>query len=127
MGTIEFVIPVTGFLAGLEPRFQVMDAAGVFDSVEHGQKVFTTPRSARASPSGARRKVSSPCCWRSTAPDARLTQACAHGGGSQGAENPGSPARRRFTSSRFKKLGVAPLSMALGESCPRCKIAPSTG
>ena len=31
MGTIEFAIPAVGFLIGLEPRFQVFDAAGMFD------------------------------------------------------------------------------------------------
>src|SRR3974390_1647225 len=28
LGTIEFAIPAVGFLIGLEPRFQVFDAAG---------------------------------------------------------------------------------------------------
>src|SRR4051812_12300150 len=43
LGTIEFTAPAVGFLIGLEPRFQVLDAAGLFDSVEHGQKVLTDP------------------------------------------------------------------------------------
>lgn len=40
MGTIEVTIPAVGFLVGLEPRFQVLDAPGLFDSVEHGQRVL---------------------------------------------------------------------------------------
>jgi TRAP-type C4-dicarboxylate transport system substrate-binding protein len=43
MGTIEFAIPATGFLIGIEPRFQVFDAAGTFDSVAHSQKVLNDP------------------------------------------------------------------------------------
>jgi len=43
MGTIEFAIPAIGFLIGLEPRFQVLDAAGMFDSVAHSQKVLADP------------------------------------------------------------------------------------
>src|SRR5450756_3171661 len=35
MGTIEFAIPAVGFLIGMEPRFQVFDAAGMFDGIEH--------------------------------------------------------------------------------------------
>lgn len=43
MGTIEFAIPAVGFLIGMEPRFQVFDAAGLFDSVAHSQKVLADP------------------------------------------------------------------------------------
>jgi C4-dicarboxylate-binding protein DctP len=43
MGTIEFAMPAVGFLIGMEPRFQVFDAAGVYDSVEHSQKVLADP------------------------------------------------------------------------------------
>jgi C4-dicarboxylate-binding protein DctP len=43
MGTIEMALPAVGFLIGMEPRFQVFDAAGLFDSVEHGQKVLADP------------------------------------------------------------------------------------
>ena len=43
LGTIEFTVPAVGFLIGLEPRFQTLDAAGLFDSVEHGQKVLNDP------------------------------------------------------------------------------------
>jgi TRAP-type transport system periplasmic protein len=43
LGTIEFAIPAVGFLIGLEPRFQVFDAAGIFDSVAQSQKVLTDP------------------------------------------------------------------------------------
>jgi TRAP-type C4-dicarboxylate transport system substrate-binding protein len=43
LGTIEMTLPASGFLIGLEPRFQVFDAAGLFDSVEHGHKVLNDP------------------------------------------------------------------------------------
>jgi len=43
MGTIEMALPAVGFLIGMEPRFQVFDAAGLFDSVAHGQKVLADP------------------------------------------------------------------------------------
>ncbi len=43
MGTIEFAIPAVGFLIGMEPRFQVFDAAGTFDGVAHSQKVLADP------------------------------------------------------------------------------------
>jgi TRAP-type C4-dicarboxylate transport system substrate-binding protein len=43
IGTIEVVAPATGFLIGLDPRFQIFDAAGLFDSMEHAQKVLSDP------------------------------------------------------------------------------------
>jgi TRAP-type transport system periplasmic protein len=43
LGTIEFAIPAVGFLIGLEPRFQVFDAGGLFDSVEQSQKTLADP------------------------------------------------------------------------------------
>jgi C4-dicarboxylate-binding protein DctP len=43
LGTIEMTVPAVGFLIGLEPRFQVFDAPGLFEDVEHAQKVFTDP------------------------------------------------------------------------------------
>ncbi|HEV2573238.1 TRAP transporter substrate-binding protein [Methylocella sp. CPCC 101449] len=43
MGTIEMTFPAIGFYIGLEPRFQTLDANGLFDSTEHGQKVLADP------------------------------------------------------------------------------------
>lgn len=43
LGTIEMTMPASGFLIGLEPRFQIFDLAGLFDSVEHGHKVLNDP------------------------------------------------------------------------------------
>jgi TRAP-type transport system periplasmic protein len=43
LGTIEFAIPASSFLIGLEPRFQVFDAAGTFSSVAQSQKVLADP------------------------------------------------------------------------------------
>lgn len=43
LGTIQMTIPAAGFVTGLEPRFQVLDVPGLFDSVQHTQRVFTDP------------------------------------------------------------------------------------
>lgn len=43
MGTIEMTLPIIGFLSALEPRFQVLDAAGLFDSEEHALNTFSDP------------------------------------------------------------------------------------
>ena len=43
MGTIEMTIPAIGFMIGLEPRFQTLEAAGLFDSMSHGMKALGDP------------------------------------------------------------------------------------
>ncbi len=43
LGTIEMTAPIIGFLSKLDPRFQVLDAAGLFDSEEHALKTLSDP------------------------------------------------------------------------------------
>ncbi|MGQ0652105.1 MAG: TRAP transporter substrate-binding protein [Betaproteobacteria bacterium] len=43
LGTIEGFVTPTSFLVSVEPRFQVMDAIGVFQSPEHLNKVLQDP------------------------------------------------------------------------------------
>ncbi len=43
MGTIEAVGPASGFLIGLEPRFQVFDVPGLFTDIAQAQRVFDDP------------------------------------------------------------------------------------
>jgi TRAP-type transport system periplasmic protein len=43
MGTIEAAASANGFWISLEPRFQVLDAPGLFDSVSHGFKMLNDP------------------------------------------------------------------------------------
>src|SRR4051794_28514267 len=44
MGTIEAVGPASGFLIGLEPRFQVFDVPGLFGDMAQAQRVFADPQ-----------------------------------------------------------------------------------
>src|SRR5437588_2448790 len=43
LGTIEAAASANGFWISLEPRFQVLDAPGLFDSVSHGFKALNDP------------------------------------------------------------------------------------
>src|SRR6266576_5810127 len=43
LGTIEAAASANGFWISLEPRFQVLDAPGLFDSVSHGFKMLNDP------------------------------------------------------------------------------------
>ena len=43
LGTIEVAASANGFWISLEPRFQVLDAPGLFDSVQHGFRMLNDP------------------------------------------------------------------------------------
>lgn len=43
LGTIESFVTPTSFVVGTDPRFQVMDAPGVFDSPEHVHRIINDP------------------------------------------------------------------------------------
>lgn len=43
LGTIEMTLVASGFFVGLDPRYLVFDAAGLFDDMNHGNRVFQDP------------------------------------------------------------------------------------
>ncbi|MDR6266885.1 TRAP transporter substrate-binding protein [Roseobacter sp. N2S] len=45
MGTIEVSFSIIGFFSSLDPRFQVLDAGGLFDSPEHAMQALQQPES----------------------------------------------------------------------------------
>ncbi len=42
-GTIEVTAPATGFFVKVDPRFEVFDVPGLFDDLEHAQRVLADP------------------------------------------------------------------------------------
>ena len=43
LGTVEAWVGPPGFVKGVEPSYQVLDAPGLFDSLEHAQKAISDP------------------------------------------------------------------------------------
>jgi TRAP-type transport system periplasmic protein len=43
LGTIEMTLVASGFFIGMDPRYLVFDAAGLFDDLNHGNRVFQDP------------------------------------------------------------------------------------
>src|SRR5205814_1907991 len=43
LGTIEMTLVASGFFIGIDPRYLVFDAAGLFDDMNHGNRVFQDP------------------------------------------------------------------------------------
>jgi TRAP-type C4-dicarboxylate transport system substrate-binding protein len=118
LGTIEFTVPAVGFLIGLEPRFQTLDAAGLFDSLAHGHKVLADPDiRARLATFGESKGVeplitflNGPMMLAShkpvrTAADIRGLKLRVPGAAPMHIEP-------------FKKLGASPVSLPLGEVLP---------
>lgn len=44
LGTVEAWIGPAGFVKGVEPRYQVLDAPGLFDNLGHAQRAITDPK-----------------------------------------------------------------------------------
>jgi C4-dicarboxylate-binding protein DctP len=118
MGTIEIVAPASGFLIGLEPRFQAFDAPGLFPSLEAAQKTFADAEvRKRMSEYGAAKGmepiailVHGPQMLLSTKPIRKIDDFKG-----QKLRVPGAAP---LQIEPFRKLGAAPLSMPLGEVLP---------
>jgi TRAP-type transport system periplasmic protein len=115
LGTIEVVVPATGFLLGLEPRFQLFDAPGLFEDIPHGHRVLTDPEvRKRLATFGASKGVEplvvyphSPLMLLSHKPVRTIADIRG-----QKIRVPGSAPMHIEP---FRKLGASPLSMPLGE------------
>ena len=118
LGTIEAAASANGFWISLEPRFQVLDAPGLFDSVSHGYKMLNDPGiRARMATWGADKGVEvlapslySPLMLLShkairTVADFRGQKIRTQGGAPIQVEP-------------LKKVGVLPVSLPLGEALP---------
>jgi TRAP-type transport system periplasmic protein len=116
LGTIEVTMPAVGFLVGLEPRFQVLDAPGLFDSVEHAQRVFGDPEVKKRLAGFGESKGIEPLVTFANGPMMLLT----HKGVRSLADFKGqkirAPGGAPVQMEPFKRLGASPLSMPPGEA-----------
>jgi TRAP-type transport system periplasmic protein len=118
LGTIEVGGAASGFFTSLEPRFQVMDGLGIFDDIQHAFRVLTDPEiRARLATWGADKGVELivPGTYgqmTALAHKAIRTAADFHG---QKIRTPGGSA---IQIEPFRKLGILPVSLPLGEVLP---------
>jgi TRAP-type C4-dicarboxylate transport system substrate-binding protein len=118
LGTIEVTAPATGFLVGLEPRFQLFDAPGLFDSMTHARKVLSDPGIRdRLASFGSRKGVEilaiyphGPLMLLSHKPVRTVVNF-------QG-QKIRVPGAAPLHLEPFRKLGASPISMPLGEVLP---------
>jgi TRAP-type C4-dicarboxylate transport system substrate-binding protein len=118
LGTIEFAIPAVGFLIGLEPRFQVFDAAGLFDSVEHGQKVLADPAVRARLASFGEAKGIEPLVMALNGPLMVASHKAIRTVADFRGQKIRVPGAAPLHIEPFKKLGASPVSIPLGEVLP---------
>ena len=118
LGTIEAGSAANGFWVSLEPRFQILDAPGLFDDVLHGYRILTDPAiRSRLATFGADKGVEmlTPGIY---SPLMLLT----HKGVRSLADFQGQKIRTQggapIQVEPLKKVGVLPVSLPLGEALP---------
>jgi C4-dicarboxylate-binding protein DctP len=118
LGTIEAAASANGFWVSLEPRFQVLDAPGLFDDLIHGNKMLNDPDiRARMATWGADKGVEmltpglySPLMILSH----KAIRTIADFHGQKIRTQGGAPIQVE----PLKKVGVIPVSLPLGEALP---------
>jgi C4-dicarboxylate-binding protein DctP len=118
LGTIEAAASANGFWVSLEPRFAVLDAPGLFDTLEHGFKMMNDPAiRARMATWGADKGIEvlapslySPLMLLSH----KAVRTVADLNGQKIRTQGGAP----IQVDPLKKLGVIPVSLPLGEALP---------
>ena len=118
LGTIEFAMPAVGFLIGLEPRFQMFDAAGLFDSVEHGQKVLADPAVRARLASFGEAKGVEPLIMALNGPLMVVSHKPIRTVADFKGQKIRVPGAAPLHIEPFKRLGASPVSMPLGEVLP---------
>jgi TRAP-type C4-dicarboxylate transport system substrate-binding protein len=115
MGTIEMVMPASGFLIGTEPRFQVFDAPGLFKDMAHAQRVFADPEMRKRLATFADAKGMEMIAAWPHGPLALLSHKAVRKADDFKGQKIRVPGAAPLQIEPFKKLGASPVSMPLGE------------
>ncbi|MBX9845237.1 MAG: TRAP transporter substrate-binding protein [Xanthobacteraceae bacterium] len=118
LGTIEAAASANGFWVSLEPRFQVLDAPGMFDTLEQGFKVLNDPEiRARLATWGADKgiEVLAPSLY---SPLMLLSHKAVRAVGDLNGQKIRTQGGAPIQVDPLKKLGVIPVSLPLGEALP---------
>ncbi|MCK9909049.1 TRAP transporter substrate-binding protein [Microbacteriaceae bacterium K1510] len=115
MGTIEAVVPASGFLIGLEPRLQVFDAPGLFTDMAQAQRVFADPQvRARLATFGAAKGIE-PLAIFAHGPLMLVSHKPIRKADDFKGQKIRVPGAAPLQVEPFRKLGALPVSMPLGE------------
>ena len=115
MGTIEAVVPASSFFIGLEPRFQVFDAPGLFNDMAHAQRVFADPEVRKQLSTLGGAKGIEPLAILPHGPLMLLSHKPIRAVADFKGQKIRVPGAAPLQIEPFKKLGASPVSMPLGE------------
>lgn len=118
LGTIEMTTPAVGFFIGLDSRFQTLDAAGLFDSIEHGQKVLNDPEIRKRLETFGEAKGVEPLFTFLNGPLMILSHKPIRSLADFKGQKIRVPGPAPLQIEPFRKLGVSPVSLPLGEALP---------
>src|SRR2546430_6548971 len=118
LGTIEMTLPATGFLAALEPRFVVFDAPGLFDSMQHAERVFADADIAKRLATFGATKGVEPLITFVHGPLMLLAHRPIRAVGDFKGQKIRVPGGAPLHFEPFRKLGASPLSIPIGEVMP---------
>jgi len=118
LGTIEMTTPATGFFIGLEPRFLVFDAPGLFDNMQHAQRVFADPAVRKRLAGFGQGKGVEPLFTFAHGPLMLLSHKPVRATGDFAGQKIRVPGGAPLHLEPFRKLGASPVSMPLGEVMP---------
>ena len=118
LGTIELTAPAVGFLVGLEPRFLVFDAPGLFDDVRHAEKVLTDAEIRKRLATFGMAKGVEPLFMFINGPLMLLSHKPVRALGDFKGQKIRVPGPAPLHVEPFRMLGTSPVSMPLGEALP---------
>lgn len=118
MGTIEVTVPIIGFLSSLDPRFQVLDAPGLFDDEHHAMATLSDP-SVRAMLSGfgARSHVE-PLVVLTSGQSVVVSDAPIAGAADLAGVKLRTGGATPLLNEPMAAIGASPVAMSLGEALP---------
>lgn len=118
MGTIEMTMPAIGFMTGVDPRFQILDADGLFDDEHHAMKTLADPAvKAMLSEFGAKAGVEPLIIWTS-GQMILVTRDKVASVADMEAKKIRTAGAMTLVTKPFEALGIAPVAMPLGDALP---------
>ncbi|MFM9886170.1 MAG: TRAP transporter substrate-binding protein [Burkholderiales bacterium] len=118
LGTIEVTISAIGFFVGLEPRFEALEVPGLFDDQRHALRVLADPEVRKRLATFGDTKGIEPLWMSVQAPIALVSHKPVRTLADLKGQKLRTPGPTPIHMDPLRRLGAAPLGMALGEALP---------
>jgi len=118
LGTIEMTLVASGFFIGMDPRYLVFDAAGLFDDMNHGNRVFGDPEIRKRLSAFSADKGIEPLIVYNANPNMVVSHKAIRTLADFKGQKIRVPGAAPLHVQPFQHFGTSPLSMPLGEVLP---------